>query len=327
MKRTPLLFAALVPFVAVASQGGGEQVDYNELRDDLQVTSLLGTNVQAGDGAELGSIEDILIGTDGSATVIIQREGGFDVADTGVDVDPNGEENAGGEEGYEQYQETFDDDEADFGEVGGTDIAGEVTEDVENAGAAVESGAEQTAETTEAALDDDENADVGDVADTADDEGMDQGLDPDRAGSNEMGDDFVKVEWSNIEYDAEEDMAVLKSGVQSVEPVAYEQTADIDVQRNGARASMLIGMEVNLVNEDSFGEVEDVMLDPATGKASALVIDSMEFFDKERYAVPVNLDAVNAEEEELTLQYTQEQLEQMGEFKMEEATNEAADEI
>ena len=78
-------------------------------------------------------------------------------------------------------------------------------------------------------------------------------------------------------------------------------------------------MEVNLTDEESFGEIEDVLIDLESGTASALVVDSMQFFDKERYALPVNLDNVNPEDEELTLEVTQQELEAMGEFDMEGA--------
>lgn len=260
MKRTPLLFAAFIPFAAAAAgQDSGGQFDYSELRDDLQVTSLLGTNVQANDGSDIGSISDVIIDANGGASVIIQREGEFALDDVNLG------------EGADTAAET--------------DPSAEMAADMEDTGA-------------------------------------DQGLDPDRAGSMEPGDEFVKVDWRQIQYARGDEFASLKGGIEAAEPVAYEQTAELNTQDSAARASMLIGMEVNLADEDSFGEVEDVMLDPTTGKASALVIDSMEFFDKERYAVPIDLGNLNPGEEELTLQYTQEELEQMGEFEMEEATTE-----
>lgn len=275
MKRTPLYFAAFVPVAAIAAgQGGGVQIDYNELRDDLQATTLLGTNVQAEDGSDVGSIADIMLDASGGASIIIQREGEFALDDVNV-IDDEARDGAGqtGAVGEDRQD-------AALGEADMTDM---------------EAGMEET--------------------------GADQGMDPDRAGSMEVGDEFVKVEWNRIQYNAEEESASLKGGLESADPVAYEQTGELDTSDSMVRASMLIGMEVNLADEDSFGEVEDVMLDPSTGKASALVIDSMEFFDKERYAVPVNLDQLNPAEEELTLQYTQQELEQLGEFEMEAATN------
>ena len=51
----------------------------------------------------------------------------------------------------------------------------------------------------------------------------------------------------------------------------------------------------------------------------------MEFFDKERFALPASLDSMNAQEEVLTVQYTKEQVEQMEEFDMEgDAENDSA---
>lgn len=150
--------------------------------------------------------------------------------------------------------------------------------------------------------------------------GMEQGLDPDRADTAEPGDAFVSVGWDAVVFDADNETIRL-DGSASQQAVAYDQTGELEM-RGEVRASKLVGMEVHLADEDSFGEVEDVLIDPREGRASALVIDSMEFFDKERYAVPLNLDAIDVEAEELTLQYTAQQLEEMGEFEMDAAARE-----
>jgi len=146
--------------------------------------------------------------------------------------------------------------------------------------------------------------------------GMDVSVDPDRAGSTEIGDEFSRLQWSDVSYDAEEEIFRLND-LSSLETVGYDQSS-AQTLGGEVRASKLVGLEVHLSDEESFGEVEDVMLDPRTGKASAIVVDSMEFFDKERYALPVSLDGINTEEESLTLQLTEQQVKDMGEFEMNE---------
>ncbi|HEX7048471.1 MAG TPA: PRC-barrel domain-containing protein [Gammaproteobacteria bacterium] len=282
MKRTVLLLAAfLMPFVASAGAAPStnpEKVDYQELRDDLQVTSLLGLNVQS-DGRDIGAIEDVIFGKDGRiASVIIQREGDIESA------------------------------------------AGEAAQAVEDTRASAERAwddatGERDRPTREAAADASDRGDEGGEAANADQQdGM--GLDPDRIGTTELGDAFVKVDWSSLSVDQQAEVAHLAGGGASMQTIQYDQTEALP-NAGEVRASNLVGMEVNLSNEESFGEVEDVLIDTKSGKASAIVVDSMQFFDKERFALPVELDTVNAEEEELTVQYTKEQIEGMEEFQME----------
>jgi sporulation protein YlmC with PRC-barrel domain len=278
MKRTPLLIAALMPLVATAGASTGTQLDHAELQNDLQVTKLLGANVQSSTGEEIGAVEDVLLDSDGNVkSVIVQREGDIEgMADSARDT----------------AEETMASAERNW-------------EDV-------------TSEEEDAATDVDDSAvsDTG-AADAADErDGM--GLDPDRAGTAEIGDEFATVDWSSVSWDEESGVVQLSGDSASLQAVQYDQTAASPPDE--IRASELVGMEVNLADEESFGEVEDVLIDMEQGRASAIVVDSMEFFDKERYALPVDLNAINTEDEELTLQYTQQQIEDMEEFDMDETT-------
>lgn len=284
MKRTPLLIAALMPFVATAGASTATQLDHQELQNDLQVTKLLGADVQSSTGEEIGSVEDVVLDTDGNVkSVIVQREGDVEGALSGA-RDTAEETMASAEGAWEDA--TSDED------TGMDEEAAEVeSETVADTGAADDSAAQER-------------------------DGM--GFDPDRAGSTEMGDVFASVDWSSVSWDEESGVVQLSGDAASLQAVQYEQSAAS--QPDEIRASELVGMEVNLADEESFGEVEDVLIDMEQGKASAIVVDSMEFFDKERYALPVELDAINAEEEEITLQYTQQQLEEMEEFNMDETT-------
>lgn len=281
MKRTPLLIAALMPFVATAGASTGTQLDHQELQNDLQVTKLLGADVQSSAGEEIGSIEDVVLDKDGNVkSVIVQREG--DAEGVLSDARDTAEETMASAEGA--WEDATSDEAADTDEEAAADVDSETV-------AADDSAADER-------------------------DGVD--FDPDRAGSTEMGDNFASVDWSSISWDDESGAVQLSGDAASLQTVQYDQSEP--AQQDEIRASALVGMEVNLADEESFGEVEDVLIDLEQGKASAIVVDSMEFFDKERYALPVELDAINMEEEELTLQYTQQQLEEMEEFDMDETT-------
>lgn len=84
------------------------------------------------------------------------------------------------------------------------------------------------------------------------------------------------------------------------------------------RASKIIGMEVHLSDAKSFGEVEDVLINPQEGKASALVVDTWEGFDKQTYALPVELDAVNREDNAIDYTYTESEVIALQEYESQE---------
>lgn len=297
MKRSFLFFAVALPFTAFATaETGNQKLNYEELRDDVQATDLLGAEVRSEQDQEVGSVEDVILDRDGKiVSVIVQLEGDIE---------------------------------------GSLEQAGESTENAaQETGAAVEGAWDETRRTAERTWDDatsdrdrgnDDNLADTDVDGEVDyaageaESGPDgMGLDPDRAGSTEMGDDFVKVDWSRISFDRESETVRLSGSTADMEAVAYDQTAPSESQ-DEIRASNLVGMEVNLSDEESFGEVEDVLIDMQNGEASAIVVDSMEFFDKERYALPVDLSSINLEEEEITLQFTEQQIDDMEEFELDE---------
>lgn len=276
MKRIPLLMAVLLPFAAAAgAQTGVAALDHQTLRDDVQVTQLLGADVESGDGQNIGSVEDVTLDRDGKVTAVIVQRG----QDTGKMLDEV--ENAAAE-ARTSVEDTWDE---------ATDSRERRTRD--DAAAASRDG-------------------------TADE--ADADFDPDRIGSTEMGDDFVKVELSDVSFDAEAGVVRLNIDSASLQPAEYSQDEPSRLM-DEVRASKLVGMEVNLTDEESFGEVEDVLINMQDGNASALVVDSMEFFDKERYALPVELNNLNDEEEELTLEITQQEIESLEEFDMDEDDN------
>lgn len=313
MKRTPLVIAAMVPFVAIASQDANEtHMDHQQLQRHVQVTHILGAKVHSDDGQDVGTVQDILFDQQGNvSSVLLQRE-----------------DNLAAEARDRQRGEADADAEAGNAVERGADNASAVTE---RGAQAVEEEWEEATSEGDAGSDYADSRegelDMADVRaerrDRTDREGngLDMLGDPDRVDAAERDDDFVKVQWRDVSFSAEDQVLRMSGDRRSaLQAVQYEQS-DAQASQREVRASELIGLEVNLADEDSFGEVEDVMVDPENGKASALVVDSMEFFDKERYALPVELQGLNSEDDALTLRLTQQQVEDMGEFEMDAASN------
>lgn len=81
-------------------------------------------------------------------------------------------------------------------------------------------------------------------------------------------------------------------------------------------ADEVIGMEVDLSDEESFGEVEDIMLSEKGDKAVALVIDNWDGANKERRAMPVELKSVDREREVIRYNVSKDQLDEDGNFDL-----------
>lgn len=314
MKCTPLMIALLIPAAAIASQDAGEQnMDHQQLRNHVRASHILGAEVQSDSGQDMATVEDLVFDQQGSiVSVIVQREDRLMTdewdRDT-VEADQNAELDSDMERAAER--------------------AGDAVErGAETSAAVVDSGVQEAGEEWQEATGDDARVRGTDMAEVRaerrertgrEGNGMSTNVDTGRAGALEGGDAFAALQWGNVSYNGEEQVLRVSSDAFSgLQAVQYDQSS-ARVPQSDIRASELIGLEIHLADEESFGEVEDVMIDAANGRASALIVDTMEFFDKERYALPIELAALNRENESLTLQLTQQQVEAMGEFEMDAA--------
>lgn len=143
-----------------------------------------------------------------------------------------------------------------------------------------------------------------------------------------------KVRWSQVSYDASTDQLDVQSssgssasgGSGSVQDTSASSGSSSDPSSGSSgssgnqqitsfRVSELQGMEVHLEDAKSFGSVEDVLIDPKQGKATALLVDTWEGFDKQTYALPVNIEAINAENDSIDYQYTESDVVALQEFE------------
>lgn len=96
-------------------------------------------------------------------------------------------------------------------------------------------------------------------------------------------------------------------------------------QREQVRGSEIIGMEVDLLDADSFGSVEDILL--ADGEVVAYVVDNWDGLDKQRRALPVEVVGFRRAEreepirqnygvEEVEVALTREQIGAVPEFEL-----------
>lgn len=128
-------------------------------------------------------------------------------------------------------------------------------------------------------------------------------------GEVEWGEDLVPLSPRDVRYDANADDIIVRDGASRLR-VPESRRADL------LSLDEIIGMEVNLADEDSFGGVEDVMLDSKQSKAVALVVDNWDGFDKQRRALPIDDAIIRTDEEEIVYPYTVDDLKSVAEFDL-----------
>lgn len=380
MKRTPLIFVALTPFVAAA--GGGDKahkaVNHEELRDDWRVSEIIGSEAQSRDGQQYGEVQDVVLSADGriesvlisaddvgadrdQATLRDDQDAGFDrtgaattadrdtgdtgtVGATGTTADADETGMAGTRTGAVETDTGVADTGVSGDQAGAMDTETGVadtgvrgdqtgTMDAETGIAGAETGRVDT-EAGVAGTSDSELA--GDPAVTGDDRttGTAQ-VGRDDGGLFGMGgdDNLVAVDWSGADFNADEnlisldvDPAELQGGMQVSADSGMQQsdatlTAGVDSESAAGgqeyRASDLMEMDVHLSDEESFGSVDDILVN-AEGDASAVLVTTWDFLDRKQYALPVDLESVNAEEQTISYDLSSQDIEQQGEFDLDE---------
>lgn len=135
-------------------------------------------------------------------------------------------------------------------------------------------------------------------------------LDDMRKRGFEIDDEMRAIRPNDIRFNSEREGLQIAAGAELHAVAADEENID------GMRLSGIIGMEVNLADEDSFGEVEDVMLSKDGSEVVALVVDNWDGLDKQRRALPFDNAIVKYEEDEITFPYTEAQVKDVAEFNL-----------
>lgn len=143
----------------------------------------------------------------------------------------------------------------------------------------------------------------------------------DTTGSEGYGADqeLAEIEFRNATFQPEQSVVQIDMDSREVQQAPRRGDDEEQMTRSEIKASKLIGMEVDLADKESFGEVEDVLISRNDGKPTAFVVDSMDFLNKETYALPAKVEAVNQEENVVSYDdVSEQQVEQMGEYEADE---------
>jgi len=150
----------------------------------------------------------------------------------------------------------------------------------------------------------------------------------DTTGAGGMDDDTMQVQPQDIRFNAKEggvtvslegDTGQMQGGAAS----ATGTTSGTGTGDTGQlRASEIVGMEVHLSDEESFGSVEDVMIGGDGKEVVAIVVDNWNGVNKERRAFPFEGAQFNDEEEDITYNLSSQDVEQMSEFNLDRYENE-----
>lgn len=328
MKRAPLIFAAATPIVALA--GGSDQVtkvDRDALRDDWRVSEIIGAQARGSDGQNVGEVKDVILTDDG------------DIASILVDTSNLQEDQGGFATRSASQKQDVDDAEEDIYTERGSGPATAGTEDVrsERGGPGLgESGegvvavqwqnpsfnAEENVVELSASSSELQRLAAAGTAVSATAVDMQR-----RDGQTDIYGSERGVAAGNARTGTTETDATGTGDVQagtnetdtrtrSAEPGLTAGSETEEVADSNIRASELLGMDVHLSDEESYGEIEDVLISK-DGKASAYIIDAGNFFQTEQYALPADA-SVDQQEQTVRYELTSEELESIEEFDLDE---------
>ena len=128
-------------------------------------------------------------------------------------------------------------------------------------------------------------------------------------GDVEWGEDLMPVSPRDVRYDLARDELIVRSG-------ASRKAVPEDARDELLHVGEIIGMEVTLADEDSFGSVEDVMLDSEQSRVVALVVDNWQGLDKQRRALPLENAVIRYDDEEIIYPYTEDEVLAIREFDL-----------
>lgn len=286
MKRVPLLIAAMVPLAVGATEKDLSSWDVESVKGDKRVTDIMDAEVYTADGREIGSIKDVLFEPNGEVSLLIESNG----------RQVEGDMRAAGRD-IETPADPRDTDVPENAEV-----------------AARHNQADASNVSQESATSEDfQYSESETLMRTA-------------GGDRMTGGALAKLAWDEASYDADRDAIMLEtdeiefSDETRDRRVSARDGEDAEWAGEGVRfangelmARSVLGMEVNLEDAESFGRVEDVLITD-DGEASAFVVDSWDLTDKQRHAIPADIDAVDPRAGAVRLSYSAEELDELEEF-------------
>ncbi|HEX6930191.1 MAG TPA: PRC-barrel domain-containing protein, partial [Gammaproteobacteria bacterium] len=133
---------------------------------------------------------------------------------------------------------------------------------------------------------------------------------------------LVRVEPGKVEFrqggDAAGDVVIVDMEAREL---MQKRQSDDTTSGDLLDAGEIVGMEVDLADTESFGEVEDVMIAEDGREAVALVVDNWDGVNKQRRALPVALDSVDREDESIRYDFGRDALGEAGDFDLDQYTD------
>lgn len=316
MNRIPLLAAAIVPLAVSAGDKDLADWSLDKVKDDQRLSTVLDAEVYTSDGREIGAVHDVLFDREGRASVLIESNERLT------------RESVSGKSDADRPRQK---EEKAFGRVSQTDNPStrdntnyQATDDLSRTSAIAD---EQTRSTVA-------KMDWSDIEfDVAHDAIM---VDADRIEFTDTIETYRAMdrvaiaEKRGADSSIEEQTRPITNRNAPIGADARDDERGEDARQGGhdsekiaghVLATSLLGMDVNLDTDESFGRIEDVLLNDR-GEASAFVVDSWDLFDKERYAIPADISAVDPASGEINLDYTEEEVTNLDEFDFDELSAE-----
>ena len=130
--------------------------------------------------------------------------------------------------------------------------------------------------------------------------------------------EFYEVAWANIDFDPALGEVELKVDSEAVDAFSEVEIADFSGPEE-VEASNLIGMDVNVDGMAPYGEVHDLLVMEGANSLSAIVVES-DGLGAFHYAVPADIEDLDADSVVLELPYTVDDVEALDWFVWEDMT-------
>lgn len=326
MKRLSLMLAAALPFAVMADQPGKSlKVDADKLRQATPASVLINENLKTRDGEDAGTIEDIVVSSDGQVKHFL--------------VDANRDDLR--EKRQERQQVSADDNRSDRADiVAAGDRTDPVYEDESQTATVERTGAEDDSarmagSEQEPVYEDDSQVATAERTGAADDNSRMAGSEREpvyeerdqRDGDSGWGwggdTQLSQVDPKSVTYNHQSNEATIDSqDVLTAQQVSDDQAAQ---STDEIRVSDIMGMDVHLSDEESFGSVDDVMLSEDNSEIVAIVVNNWEGLSRERRALPLEGAQFNVEDDAVSFEYSSAEVQQLPEFNLDRYTDDGWD--
>lgn len=130
--------------------------------------------------------------------------------------------------------------------------------------------------------------------------------------NDELNWQYYEVAWANVDFDPALGQVQLDM---SSKEIANREKRDVPAfaESSEVEASNLLGMTVNLENQDQYGEIADLLISEGENELSAFVVQSDGIGDMQ-YAVPAGFETIDVDPAMVELPYDDRLIEDLDRF-------------